>query len=99
MIGEVDNTEGQLGINGRVFYVSQHPWLFPATVKQNITFGSEFNKEKFDKIIDVCSLTKDMDIFPHRENTLVGEKGMNLSGGQRARISLLVDSFILFSNS
>jgi ABC-type bacteriocin/lantibiotic exporter with double-glycine peptidase domain len=87
---EVDKTEGQIAVNGRVFYVSQQPWIFPASIKQNITFGNEFIKEKFDQIIDVCALKPDLDTMPFGENTLIGEKGTTLSGGQKARISLLV---------
>lgn len=88
MIGECDNSEGDVCVNGRVFYVSQTPWLFPASIKQNITFGSEYEKDKFEKIIEVCALKSDLDSFPEREMTQIGENGMNLSGGQRSRICL-----------
>ncbi len=80
--------DGYLGVNGRAYYISQQPWIFPSTLKQNITFGNEYNKEKFEHVVQVCCLAKDLEMLPHGENTLIGEKGVNLSGGQRARVSL-----------
>ncbi len=75
-------------MNGSVFYVPQEPWIFPATVKENILFGKEFTKAKFDEIVDICSLRNDLDLLSGGEDTLIGERGANLSGGQRVRISL-----------
>lgn len=97
MLGEVDHLQGDVHLNGHVFYVSQQSWLFPASIRQNITFGNEFIREKFDLIVHVCALTKDLNSLPQQENTQIGEKGINLSGGQRARICLLVKLFFIFS--
>ena len=47
---------GNVKLNGRVFYVSQNPWIFSSTIKQNIIFDKEYTKEKFDKIIKICGL-------------------------------------------
>lgn len=95
MIGELSNYEGSVSIGGKVFFVTQQPWVFTSSIRQNITFGQEFNREKFDKVVEVCSLKKDLELLPLGESTLVGEKGINLSGGQRARICMF-DSFYLF---
>nr|QUF59454.1 ATP-binding cassette transporter Abcc4-1 [Brachionus angularis] len=88
ILGELEKYTGKIYSNGKIFYLTQQPWLFTASIKQNITFGSEYVKEKFDKIVEVCSLKKDLELLTYGENTLVGEKGINLSGGQRARICL-----------
>jgi ATP-binding cassette subfamily C (CFTR/MRP) protein 4 len=89
LLGEIPNIkDGAIDMNGSVFYVSQEPWVFSATIKENILFGKEYNKAKFDKIVDVCSLIEDLKILPAGHDTFIGEKGANLSGGQRARISL-----------
>lgn len=88
LIGEVPYREGNVQLNGSVFYVSQEPWLFTATVKQNIIFGRTYNEQKFKEIVKVCQLSDDLKQFPNAELTLIGEKGINLSGGQRARVSL-----------
>ncbi len=79
---------GKVQVNGSVFYVSQEPWIFSATIKENILFGKEYEANKFDKIVDACSLTEDFINLPNGKETFIGEKGANLSGGQRARISL-----------
>ncbi|XP_040265862.1 ATP-binding cassette sub-family C member 8 isoform X1 [Bufo bufo] len=73
---------------GAVAYASQKPWLLNATVEENITFESPFNKQKYKAVIDACSLQPDIDILPHGDQTQIGERGINLSGGQRQRISM-----------
>jgi ATP-binding cassette subfamily C (CFTR/MRP) protein 4 len=89
LLGEMPNLEsGSFEVNGTVFYVSQEPWIISATIEQNILFGKQYVKNKFDEIINVCSLREDLDILPNGRKTFIGEKGVNLSGGQRARISL-----------
>nr|QNH67884.1 ATP-binding cassette transporter subfamily C member 4 X1 [Brachionus rotundiformis] len=88
MVGELENYSGKIFKNGKMFYLTQQPWVFTASIRQNITFGMPYVKEKFDKIVDVCSLKKDLELLTYGEQTLVGEKGINLSGGQRARICL-----------
>ena len=88
LMGEIKNTSGSLKLNGSVFYVPQEPWIFTASVRQNILFGKEYNKEKFQRVLKICSLEQDLKLLPERERTQIGEKGINLSGGQRARIGL-----------
>ncbi|XP_015278733.1 PREDICTED: ATP-binding cassette sub-family C member 8, partial [Gekko japonicus] len=73
---------------GPVAYASQKPWLLNATVEENITFESPFNKQRYEAVIDACSLQPDIDILPHGDQTQIGERGINLSGGQRQRISV-----------
>jgi len=58
------------------------------TIKENILFGYEFVKEKYERVIKICELKRDLEILPSGDETLIGEKGINLSGGQKARISL-----------
>lgn len=88
ILKELENYTGSVTVNAKIYYITQQPWVFTASIRQNITFGSPFDREKFDKIVQVCSLKKDLELLPLGENTLVGEKGINLSGGQRARICL-----------
>jgi ATP-binding cassette subfamily C (CFTR/MRP) protein 4 len=81
-------SNGNIEMNGSIYYVSQEPWIFSATIKENILFGKKYVKAKFDAVVDVCLLTEDFDYMPNGQDTFIGEKGANLSGGQRARISL-----------
>lgn len=88
MLGELENYEGEIRINGRIFYISQKPWIFPSTIRQNILFGNKYNKEKFDRIVELCGLVSDLESLPSGENTLTDEKGSNLTADQKVRISL-----------
>ena len=58
LLKELPTISGDININGRISYASQEPWVFSGTIRQNITFGKEFNQKKFDKILNVCSLDK-----------------------------------------
>uniref|UniRef100_A0A8C2C0T0 ATP-binding cassette, sub-family C (CFTR/MRP), member 9 n=1 Tax=Cyprinus carpio TaxID=7962 RepID=A0A8C2C0T0_CYPCA len=69
-----------------VAYAAQKSWLLNATVEENITFGSPFNKQRYKAVIDTCSLQPDIDLLPFGDQTEIGERGINLSGGQRQRI-------------
>lgn len=88
ILNEMDTFEGKIDIKGTISYVSQEPWIFPSSIKQNILFGRSYDKEKFKLVLRLSCLDKDIKTMAHREDTIVGEKGISLSGGQRARVSL-----------
>ncbi|CAH0699044.1 unnamed protein product [Spodoptera exigua] len=88
LLNELRSTNGRIYLSGPVSYASQEPWLFVATVRQNILFGLPYNSKKYKEVVRVCALQKDFQQFPHGDQTLVGERGASLSGGQRARINL-----------
>lgn len=71
-----------------ISYVQQVPWIQNKTIKDNITFGFPFEKKKYQETIEICELTRDLEILPAGDMTEIGEKGINLSGGQKARVSL-----------
>lgn len=88
VLGELLKQSGTIKIGGDVSYSAQEPWLFVATVRNNILFGLEYDRQKYKKTVKVCALEPDFDKFPQRDQTIVGERGVSLSGGQRARINL-----------
>ncbi|KAJ8716035.1 hypothetical protein PYW08_013320 [Mythimna loreyi] len=89
ILGELIPKEGTLSLGGaRVSYASQEPWLFVATVRENILFGLPYDRIRYKKVIRACALVRDFELLPHGDSTLVGERGISLSGGQRARIGL-----------
>ena len=64
------------------------PWVQNATIRDNITFGSDYDEKKYKKVLDICSLKADLKILEAGDLTEIGERGINLSGGQKARINL-----------
>lgn len=91
LVGEMKyNTENppEVEINGQISYVTQQPWILNATVKDNIIFGNKFEQQRYQDAIQYSSLNADLDILIHKDETEIGEKGVNLSGGQKARVSL-----------
>jgi ATP-binding cassette, subfamily C (CFTR/MRP), member 4 len=69
-------------------YVGQTPYIQSGTVADNITFGAAMNADRFKKVCKACALDTDIRALSNGELTLVGEKGVTLSGGQRARVAL-----------
>ncbi|CAH0699487.1 unnamed protein product [Spodoptera exigua] len=88
MLRELTPTSGHLHVHAIVAYASQEPWLFEASVRQNILFGQDMDLRRYKQVIKCCQLKTDLEILPHGDKTVVGERGASLSGGQRARISL-----------
>ena len=75
-------------INGNIGYASQIPWIQNDTIKNNILFFNKYEKEKYETVLDKCQLKYDLDNFEGKDMTEIGEKGVNLSGGQKVRVSL-----------
>ena len=75
-------------INGSISYCPQQPWLIEDTIKNNILLYNKYDKEKYNKILYSCQLINDFETLNQKDNYLINTGGMNLSGGQRARISL-----------
>ncbi|RHY38103.1 hypothetical protein DYB38_010877, partial [Aphanomyces astaci] len=73
---------------GSVAYVSQQPFIQNATLRDNITFGLAFDHARYQTAIRVSSLLEDLKILPGGDLTEIGEKGVNLSGGQRTRVAI-----------
>ncbi|XP_066266498.1 ATP-binding cassette sub-family C member 4-like [Branchiostoma lanceolatum] len=88
MLEELPVMSGEVKVRGKIGYASQQPWVFSGTVRQNILFGRPYEDEAYEKTIQVCALEKDLKLLPHGDMTLVGDRGVTLSGGQKARINL-----------
>lgn len=88
IIGELDVDDGNCTINGSISYASQETWLFEGTVRSNIVFIEEYNQKRYKDVVRVCCLERDFKLMPNGDMTVVGERGISLSGGQKARINL-----------
>jgi ABC-type multidrug transport system fused ATPase/permease subunit len=92
IIGEVELLGGRINAPSMaeghpVAFVSQTPWLQNATIKDNILFGNEFEKERYEKVLIACALQPDLAALAKGDETQIGLRGVKLSGGQRARLA------------
>ncbi|KAL7026259.1 hypothetical protein ACKWTF_013819 [Chironomus riparius] len=88
LLGDMEKIEGQVNVDGTIAYVPQVAWIQNATLQDNILFGKPLNEKYYEKVIQACALTADLAMLPGGDKTEIGEKGINLSGGQKARVSL-----------
>ncbi|KAM0933329.1 putative ABC-type xenobiotic transporter [Dioscorea sansibarensis] len=88
MLGEISKRSGTIKLCADVAYVGQSPWIQSGTVESNIIFGMEMSREKYEHILEACSLKKDLEILPQGDQTIIGERGINLSGGQKQRLQI-----------
>ena len=72
-----------MSVQGSCSFVNQTAWIFNATVKDNILNGQTFDQERYQRAIRVCALEDDFKMLPAGDLTEIGEKGINISGGQK----------------
>ncbi|KAJ2525067.1 ABC transporter C member 13 [Coemansia sp. RSA 2049] len=86
--GEIEKTKGTGAVFGSVTLMEQLPWIMNDTVRENILFGRAFDKDCYNRIVEACALTSDIKVWANGDKTMIGERGINISGGQRARLAL-----------
>lgn len=88
LLGEMLLQSGSVALmEGSIAYHAQQAWILNANVRDNILLGAPMDRDRFEAAIDAASLRSDIAIFPAGLDTEIGEKGINLSGGQKARVS------------
>ncbi|KAL5126264.1 ABC transporter C family member 3 [Glycine soja] len=88
VLGEVPKISGILKVCGTKAYVAQSPWIQSGKIEDNILFGERMDRERYEKVLEACSLKKDLEILSFGDQTIIGERGINLSGGQKQRIQI-----------
>ncbi|XP_068132528.1 cystic fibrosis transmembrane conductance regulator isoform X2 [Hyperolius riggenbachi] len=88
IMGELQPSAGKIRHSGRISFSPQVSWIMPGTIKENIVFGVSYDQYRYLSVIKACQLEEDIAKFSEKDNTVLGEGGITLSGGQRARISL-----------
>ncbi|XP_058199762.1 ABC transporter C family member 2-like [Rhododendron vialii] len=97
MLGELPPVaDSNVVVRGTVAYVPQVSWIFNATVRENILFGSVFQPARYERTIDVTALQHDLELLSGGDLTEIGERGVNISGGQKQRVSM---ARAVYSNS
>lgn len=88
IVGNMPKSAGQVIRGASTSYASQTPWIQNSSIRDNILFDTDYDEERYRRIIRACCLEQDLDSFPAGDMTEIGERGVNLSGGQKARLSL-----------
>uniref|UniRef100_H3HCF6 ABC transporter domain-containing protein n=1 Tax=Phytophthora ramorum TaxID=164328 RepID=H3HCF6_PHYRM len=89
-LGDVACVNGSvyLSPNYKIAYCSEQPWLQTLSIKENVIFGYAYDEAKYYRVLDACCLLEDLESLPNGDDTMIGPKGINLSGGQKSRIAL-----------
>ena len=88
LINDIPRVSGRVVVRGSLAYCAQEPWIQNATLRQNVLFGQPFNADRYARVVSACALDTDLDMLEAGDATLIGERGINLSGGQKARVAL-----------
>ena len=78
----------KITINGKIAYAPQKPWILNDTVRNNIIFHKIYDEQKCNKIVNICQLEQDFELFKSGDLTQLSDKGNNLSGSQKARLTI-----------
>jgi ABC-type multidrug transport system fused ATPase/permease subunit len=88
LMDETIKVKGTSEVRGKIAYVEQEPFIISASIKQNVAFGLKYDDAKFERAFKASHLESDIQNFSNGADTVIGERGINISGGQKARISL-----------
>ncbi|GKV43844.1 hypothetical protein SLEP1_g51092 [Rubroshorea leprosula] len=88
ILGEIPKVSGTVRLCGTKAYVAQSPWIQSGKIEENILFGKGMDRERYEMVLEACSLKKDLEILSFGDQTVIGERGINLSGGQKQRIQI-----------
>ena len=80
-MNETNQTSGTQTVRGRIAYVEQEPFIYSASIRDNVCFGLVYDPQRFEIALKASQLVKDMDQFSMRDETVIGERGVNISGG------------------
>jgi ABC-type multidrug transport system fused ATPase/permease subunit len=83
LMSEISDSEGVVDVRGVISYSSQEAWVFPGSLRQNILFGEEYNAHKYNQVVACCALLDDCAQLLNGDMTIIGERGVTLSGGQK----------------
>lgn len=88
LAGDMRKTSGSVTFGASRAFCPQYAWLQNASVRDNITFGKEFDRGWYNAVTEACALRADFEMLPNGDKTEIGERGITVSGGQKQRINI-----------
>lgn len=88
LAGDMRKTSGSVTFGASRAFCPQYAWLQNASVRDNITFGKDFDRDWYNAVTDACALRADFEMLPNGDKTEIGERGITVSGGQKQRINI-----------
>eukprot|EP01045_Picozoa_sp_COSAG04_P027117 COSAG04_NODE_3904_length_2436_cov_2.551562_2_plen_610_part_01 len=92
ILGETTLTDGRvesaLATDAPIAFVPQQPWIIAGTIRENILMGQPVDAKRYSKVVAACALETDLAAMPAADSTEIGDRGVNLSGGQKLRVNL-----------
>ncbi|XP_059595687.1 ABC transporter C family member 13 isoform X4 [Vitis vinifera] len=88
ILKEMRLIHGSIYSDGSITYVPQVPWILSGTIRENILFGKAYDPTRYSDVLEACALDIDISLMVGGDMAYIGDKGVNLSGGQRARLAL-----------
>ncbi|KAJ9693150.1 hypothetical protein PVL29_012054 [Vitis rotundifolia] len=88
ILKEMRLIHGSIYLGGSITYVPQVPWILSGTIRENILFGKAYDSTRYSDVLEACALDIDISLMVGGDMAYIGDKGVNLSGGQRARLAL-----------
>jgi ATP-binding cassette, subfamily C (CFTR/MRP), member 1 len=87
LLGELKPESGSVEMSTPfIGYCSQSPWLQNRTIRENIIGSNSFDRDWYRSIIRSCCLEEDLENMPQKDMSLIGSRGITLSGGQKHRV-------------
>ena len=86
--GDMRRISGSVTMGASRAFCPQYAWIQNTTVRENILFGKDYHRRWYDEVVDACALRADLDMLPHSDQTEIGERGITVSGGQKARLNI-----------
>lgn len=96
LIGEMNQLSGKVSFSGNLGYCQQNAWIQNLTVRENILFGKPYEEDRYWRAVKAAALPSDLELFADGDMTEIGERGVNLSGGQKSRLNI---ARALYSNA
>lgn len=88
LAGDMRRTNGSAAMGGSRAFCPQYAWIQNTTVRENILFGKEYDRKRYEQVVEACALRPDLEMLPNSDQTEIGERGITISGGQKQRLNI-----------